>query len=54
MNHDLYAVVFFCANTAKAEQGTQSRLTGYKVDKLIAHFKLSAARRQAEEILWQI
>lgn len=47
------ALAFFCANIARAEQGAQSRLTGYEVDELIAHVKLSAARRQAVEIQWR-
>ena len=47
------AVVHFCAQIEKGEQGPQSRLTGYEADELIAHVKLSAARRQAVEVAWR-
>ncbi|MBT3380917.1 MAG: Gfo/Idh/MocA family oxidoreductase [Lentisphaerae bacterium] len=48
------AVAFFCANVARGEQGTQSRLTGYDVDELIDHIKRSAGTGQAVTINWQV
>jgi hypothetical protein len=48
------AVGFFCRNIATGTQGAQSRLTGYDVDELIGHIKLSAARHQAVDIGWRI
>ncbi|MFH1969067.1 MAG: Gfo/Idh/MocA family oxidoreductase [Verrucomicrobiota bacterium] len=48
------AQAFFCRNIAQGVQGEQSRLTGYEVDELIAHIKLSAVRHQAVEISWRI
>jgi predicted dehydrogenase len=47
------AMAFFCANIAKGEQGTQSRLTGYEVDELIAHIKKSADTHQALDVTWR-
>lgn len=46
------AMRFFCDNIAAGTQGTQSRLTGYEVDELIEHIKLSAASGQAVEVAW--
>ena len=48
------AVVFFCANIEKGEQGSQSRLTGYVVDELIGTIKRSAAEGRALDIDWRI
>lgn len=48
------AVKFFCANIANNTQGSQSRLTGYIVDELIAHIQKSAQLHQAVEIRWRL
>ncbi|NLF19070.1 MAG: Gfo/Idh/MocA family oxidoreductase [Lentisphaerae bacterium] len=47
------AVAFFCANIAKGDQGTQSRLTGYETDELIAHIQASAAAGAAMAVAWR-
>jgi predicted dehydrogenase len=48
------AVAFFCKNIEAGEQGSQSRLTGYEVDELIAHIQKSAAEGRAVDIEWRI
>ncbi|MDK1031773.1 MAG: Gfo/Idh/MocA family oxidoreductase, partial [Planctomycetia bacterium] len=48
------AVAFFCANIERGEQGSQSRLTGYDVDELIAHITKSGETGQALDINWRI
>ena len=48
------AVAFYCANIAAGQQGTQSRLTGYDVDELIAHIGQSAASGEAVTVNWRI
>ncbi|MCF6175893.1 MAG: Gfo/Idh/MocA family oxidoreductase [Victivallaceae bacterium] len=47
------AVEFFCQQIEQGEQGSQSRLTGYEVDELIEHIKLSSKQKQAVEIQWK-
>jgi predicted dehydrogenase len=48
------AIEFFCGNIAKGEQGSQSRVTGYDVDELISHIKLSASEGRAVDVEWRI
>jgi len=48
------AVAFFCDNISKGTQGSQSRLTGYDVDELIAHVNESADSGQALDVKWRI
>ena len=48
------AVAFFLSNIEQGTQGTQSRLTGYDVDELIAHINLSARTGKAVDIDWRI
>lgn len=47
------AIAFFCNNIEKQQQGTQSRLTGYEVDELIAHIKRSADTGTAVKVEWR-
>jgi len=47
------AVAFFCANIAKGTQGSQSRVTGYDVDELIAHIKKSSETGTALQIKYR-
>jgi len=48
------AVAFYLSNIEQGIQGTQSRLTGYDVDELIAHINLSAKTDKAVDIDWRI
>ena len=48
------AIAFFCGNIIKGKQGTQSRITGYDVDELIAHINLSAKSGKTVPINWRI
>jgi len=48
------AVAFFCKNIEKGEQGSQSRLTGYEVDELIAHIQKSGETGKALDVNWRI
>jgi predicted dehydrogenase len=45
---------FFINQFVKSEQGDQPVTTGYDVDELIAHMKLSSAKRQPVDVLWKI
>ncbi|KKR03361.1 MAG: Oxidoreductase domain-containing protein [Candidatus Uhrbacteria bacterium GW2011_GWF2_39_13] len=47
------AVEFFCNGIKKGEQGTQSVFTGYEVDELIEHIKLSSKSKKAVDITWR-
>lgn len=47
------ASAYFCGNIERKQQGDQSRLTGYEVDELIAHIKLSASQKQAVDVKWR-
>ena len=46
------AMEFFCDNIRKGTQGTQSKRTGYEVDKLIASIKESASSGASVDIAW--
>jgi predicted dehydrogenase len=46
------AMAFFCDNIRKGTQGTQSKSTGYEVDKLISTIKQSAASGKAINLTW--
>ncbi len=48
------AVAFFCRNIENGVQGDQSRMTGYEVDELISHIKLSASRKSAVDVNWRV
>jgi predicted dehydrogenase len=48
------AVAFFCANIAAEQQGSQSPLTGYEVDELIAHIGASAEAGEALTVNWRL
>ena len=48
------AIKFFCENIANGAQGSQSHITGYEVDELIAHIYKSSETKQAVLINWQI
>jgi predicted dehydrogenase len=48
------SVAFYLDGIAKGCQGSQSRLTGYEVDELIEHIKLSAQSGQAVTLNWRI
>ena len=47
------AIAFFCANIRRGVQGSQSRVTGYEVDELIAHIQESAKLGQAVDVEWR-
>ena len=47
------AIVSFCKHIAKWEQGPQSKVTGYDVDELIAHFYRSSDTKEALSISWR-
>ncbi|UCH34867.1 MAG: Gfo/Idh/MocA family oxidoreductase [Armatimonadota bacterium] len=47
------AVAFFCGNIERRTQGSQSRLTGYEVDELIATIKRSSDSGSALEVNWR-
>ena len=49
-----HAIGFFCENIRKGKQGSQSRLTGYDVDELISHMKISSKSKKAMDIKWKI
>jgi len=46
------AMAFFCENIRNGTQGTQSKRTGYEVDKLIASIKQSATAGASVDIAW--
>ncbi len=46
------AIGFFCNNIRRGEQGTQSRITGYEVDELIASIRRSSAAHEAAVVKW--
>ena len=48
------ADAFFCQNIENGKQGDQSRMTGYEVDELIAHIRLSARKGEAVNVTWQL
>ncbi len=48
------ALACFCHNIEAGTQGTQSRLTGYDVDELIAHIEHSGRLHQSLDINWRI
>ncbi len=48
------AVAFFCDSIVAGKQGDQSRITGYDVDELIDHIKLSAAEGRAVDVEYRI
>ena len=47
------AVAFFSANIRRGVQGSQSRMTGYDVDELIAHIRESAKLGKAVDVKWR-
>lgn len=48
------AIAFFGKNIDNGLQGSQSRLTGYEVDELISHIKISASQKKSVEVEWRI
>ncbi len=46
------AIAFFCENIRQNRQGDQSALTGWEVDNLIDHIRLSARQGQAVTVRW--
>jgi predicted dehydrogenase len=49
-----HAVAHFCDQVAAGEQGPQSRVTGYDVDELIAHFHRSADSGAAVDVTYRV
>jgi predicted dehydrogenase len=48
------SVAYFCKHIELGRQGSQSVVTGYEVDELIDHIKLSASTGQAVSVDWRI
>jgi len=48
------AVAFYCRNIEQGTQGSQSRLTGYEVDELIATIGRSSQQGEAVNVDWRV
>jgi predicted dehydrogenase len=47
------AIAFFCDNIRRGEQGAQSALTGWEVDNLLEHIRVSSADRKSIVVDWR-